>query len=119
MKTILVVDDEHALLETLTELLEELGYRVVSAVNGRDGLKQLENEPPDLLLVDYMMPIADGRWLIERARQKPGFTSMPIILMSAAARRSAGASLDQVVFLSKPFELGTLIGTIERLIGNP
>src|SRR5690349_20661516 len=106
MKTILVVDDEHALLETLTELLADLGYRVVSAGNGRDGLKHLDEEQPDLLLVDYMMPIADGRWLIERARQRPTLTSMPIILMSAATRRAAGADLDKVVFLSKPFELG-------------
>jgi two-component system response regulator VicR len=64
MKTILVVDDEYALVESITELLQEEGYRVVSAGNGRDGLAMLQKEKPDLVLVDFMMPIADGKELV-------------------------------------------------------
>ena len=64
MKTILVVDDENVLVETLTELLEFEGYHVVTAGNGKDGLAQWVKEDPDLVLTDLMMPFTDGLQMV-------------------------------------------------------
>jgi CheY-like chemotaxis protein len=123
MKTILIVDDEFGLVETLTNVLGDLGYRVASAANGRDGLARVEKENPDLVLVDYMMPIADGRSLVLGMRALPAYQSVPVVMMSSVAESIAlsngqkGGRLEVSGFLSKPFELSQLLGTIERLIG--
>jgi CheY-like chemotaxis protein len=124
MKTIVVVDDDDLLVESLTDLLEGEGYRVVSAGNSRDGLARLVRENPDLVLTDFIMPVADGLELVRRLRTLPEFGSLPVIMMSAS--HQVGAFETQAkevppgisVFLSKPFELEELLAIIERLIGK-
>src|SRR5713101_1753596 len=87
MKTILVVDDECFLLESLTQLLEETGYHVVSATNGKDGLAQLVKEHPDMVLTDFMMPVADGLEMVRGVHALPEFQSLPVVVMSASPKR--------------------------------
>ena len=120
MKTILVVDDEYALAEILTDLLQAEGYRVVSAANGKDGLERWKTERPDLVLTDLMMPIVDGRELVRSARALPDFASTPVILMSATTRAvaMADATLGISVFVRKPFQWEPLLAAIVRLIGE-
>jgi CheY-like chemotaxis protein len=122
MKTILLVDDENALVETLTELLQDEGYRVVSAANGNDGLARLREEKPDLVLADLAMPIADGRQLVRRMRALPDFRCTPVVLMSATTRAAALSdaigTLDVSAFVSKPFHWEKLLDAIVRLIGK-
>ena len=67
MKTILVVDDELANADVLCLLLEEEGYRAHSAVNGREGLERLAEVRPQLVVLDYMMPVMDGAEMRLRA----------------------------------------------------
>ncbi|MFI5288450.1 MAG: response regulator [Polyangia bacterium] len=124
MKTILLVDDEFALTEILTSILEEEGYRVVTAANGKDGMVRLEKEQPALVLVDYMMPIMNGREFILEARRIPQYQGLPLVMMSSVSPRIAladgeGGQLEVAGFLTKPFQLAALLGTIERLIGQP
>ena len=122
MKTILVVDDEYALVESLTELLQEEGYRVVSAGNGRDGLARLQKEKPDLVLVDLMMPIADGKELVRGMRSLADYRSVPVVMMSAAAKEVAlpipDRSLNVSRYLQKPFRFEKLLEAIEQLVGK-
>jgi CheY-like chemotaxis protein len=122
MKTILVVDDEYALLDTLTELLQEEGYRVVSAANGRDGLARLQVEKPDLVLTDLMMPIANGRELVRGMRALAEHHSTPVIMMSATTKEAAlsddRGELEVSAFLRKPFPWQKLREVIIRLIGE-
>ena len=89
MKTILVVDDECFLVECLTQLLEEAGYHVVSATNGKDGLAQLVKEHPDMVLTDFMMPVADGLEMVRGVHALPDFQSLPVVVMSASPKRVA------------------------------
>jgi CheY-like chemotaxis protein len=119
MKTILVVDDEYALVESLVELCQDEGYRVVSAANGKDGLVRLVESKPDLLITDFMMPIADGGELVRGARALPAFQSLPIIMMSSTLKSVAlaGGTLEVSAFLKKPFGWSTLLTTIIGLIG--
>jgi CheY-like chemotaxis protein len=122
MKTILLVDDEYALVVNLTELLQDDGYRVVSAANGKDGLARLEVEKPDLVLTDFMMPIADGRELVRGMRALPEFRSVPVVMMSAimksVALSDSSGKLEVSAFLSKPFPWTELRDVIVRLIGK-
>jgi CheY-like chemotaxis protein len=120
MKTILVVDDEYALAEILTELLQAEGYRVVSAANGKDGLARLEAEKPDLVLTDLMMPLVDGRELVRKARALPEFASTPVVLMSATTRAVAMAdpSPGIAAYVRKPFQWEQLLAIVVGLIGR-
>ncbi len=122
MKTILVVDDEYALVESLIELLQSEGYRVVSAANGRDGLARLQKEKPHLVVVDLMMPIADGKELVRGMRALEDHRSVPVIMMSAAAKEVAlpfqDRALDVARYLRKPFRFERLLEAIEQLVGK-
>lgn len=121
MKTILVIDDEYALVESLTDLLEEEGYRVVSALNGKDGLARVVKEAPDLIVSDFMMPIAaDGLELLKGVRALPAFRSVPVVMMSASdmARMMGNRRLKLSAFLYKPFQADELLGIVQRLIGK-
>ena len=120
MKTILVVDDEYFLVETLSALLETEGYRVVSAANGKNGLAQLVKEHPDMVLTDFMMPVADGLELIRGLHALPDFRSLPVVMMSASPECVAlpARPIRVSAFLSKPFGADELLPIIERLIGK-
>jgi CheY-like chemotaxis protein len=122
MKTILVVDDEFALVENLTELLQDEGYRVVSAANGKDGLDRFQKEKPDLVLTDFMMPLADGRELVRGMRAFPDVGSVPVIMMSSTTKTvalsGADGTLEVSAFLKKPFPWEKLMDAIVGLIGR-
>jgi CheY-like chemotaxis protein len=121
MKTILVVDDEYGLVETLSELLQSEGYRVVSAANGRDALERVKEEKPDLVLTDFMMPLSDGRELVRAIRALPDFRAMPIIMMTATTRTVAltddAGTIEVAAFLRKPVSWEKLLERIVGLIG--
>src|SRR6266851_3241277 len=111
MKTILVVDDECFLVMSLTQLLEEAGYHVVSATNGKDGLAQLVKEHPDMVLTDFMMPVADGLEMVRGMHALPEFRSLPVLVMSVSPKRVALSTrmVKVTAFLSKPFGLDELL----------
>ncbi len=121
MKTILLVDDEYAFVDTLTELLQDEGYHVISAANGKDGLAKLQTQKPDLVLTDFMMPIADGRELVRGLRALPHLRSTPIVMMSATTKAVAlsdeSAILEVSAFLGKPVAWEKLLAVIVGLIG--
>ena len=120
MKTILLIDDEYALVESLTDLLEEEGYRVVSAANGKDGLARAVKENPDLIITDFMMPIADGLELVQGIRALPTFRTVPVVMMSASdmAGMLTNRRLKLSAFLSKPFQADELMSIVHKLIGK-
>ncbi|MDC0712452.1 response regulator [Stigmatella sp. ncwal1] len=112
MKRLLIVDDEAAIIEALQELLTDEGYSVATAFNGAEGLKRLKESRPDLLLLDLMMPVMDGRELLRRVREDPALQDLPVVVMSAGRiseeeRRAASATL------AKPFELDLLLSTLD------
>jgi DNA-binding response OmpR family regulator len=114
--TVLVVDDELAITETLTVALEMAGYQTVSAGNGRDGLEQFDKTSPQLVITDIMMPYLDGRELVRLIRQKPAGRDIPIILMSAAHDLGADRRIGHDLFLPKPFNLDTFLDEVAALL---
>lgn len=119
MKTILVVDDEFGIADTLSSILEDEGYRVITAINGEQGLARMAEVTPDLVLLDYMMPIKNGPEMLREMRKVPALSAIPVVMMSAVSEGVVKKECEFTAFLRKPFNLDAVLGVIVRLIGGP
>ena len=88
-KTIMVVDDEKRLVSLVESYLNQEGYRVVSAYNGKEAMTVARREKPDLIVLDVMMPEMDGYEATRLIRQLKGYEKTPIIAITAKAMSSA------------------------------
>ena len=115
MITILVVDDEPLIRELVAMLLEDEGYTVVTADDGRAALEVVQQEAPALVLMDVMMPRMDGRAAFRAMREHAHGNGLPVILMSAMAEP---ADLDPEItaFLRKPLDLDQMLALVARLL---
>jgi len=110
MSKLLIVDDEVAILEALTDILSVEGYEVATAANGAEGLKRAGEERPDLILLDLMMPVMDGQEMLRRLKESQDLRTIPVVVMSAG--RVSKSELQGSRFLAKPFELDDLLDTV-------
>ncbi len=117
MKRILVVDDEPDIAVVLAELLEAEGYETTRAANGREGLDEILKSPPDLVLMDVMMPVMDGSQLLAHLKGDPKLRNLPVIVMSAGNPPKV-VTESGVTFLGKPFDVDVLLAHIFKLIGK-
>jgi len=113
--TILVVDDETTITDLLQAILEEEGYWVLVAHNGRDALRIARAERPDLVLSDVMMPQMDGVQLAEALRTDPEMTATAVILMSAG-RVPETATTRVAAFVGKPFAIEYVVALVARFV---
>ena len=112
-KTVLIVEDDEAIRESLRELLEEEGYPVLTAENGRRALDVLnESHLPGLVLLDLMMPIMNGWQLLERLQANPTYAGLPVVVVSAAGNATQPAG--SVGFIKKPVTLEALLSAVKR-----
>lgn len=119
MKTILVVDDELGSAEVLSLILEEEGYRAFCAVNGRLALVQARDVVPDLVVVDYMMPLMNGAEFSRALRADPQFAHTKVILNSGLPEAAIREQFDGYdAFLRKPFKVERLLELVEQFIGR-
>lgn len=119
---ILVVDDDPDILEALSEILEAEGFEIRRARNGKEALERLEPDPPQLILLDLMMPVMDGWEFAQRMRQKPpAVSNIPLIVLSADRNVGPKAQdIGAVGHLAKPFELNDLLEMVRRALkGGP
>lgn len=115
---ILLVDDEPSILFTLSLLLEEEGWQVMTAGHGREALDRLYQQRPDLIITDYMMPYVTGVELIAAIRAEPLWVDIPVLLMSAALPAGIDPTQLADAFLAKPASLEQLFAEISRLLGE-
>jgi CheY-like chemotaxis protein len=116
--TVLVVDDDPAIIDFLEMALEGEGYRVLVAVDG-EALRVAHDLRPNLILLDIMMPDMDGMEVSRRLRADPATAGVPIVVMSAQNRLRASADLMPIDdWLPKPFTLDRLFSTIDRWISS-
>jgi len=118
---ILVIDDEKGIRETLTEILSLVGYDVITATNGLDGIKFAETQFPDLIICDIMMPGIDGYEVAKRVRDNSDMVAVPFLFLSAKAsnkdfRKGLGAGADD--YLVKPFGSKELVDTVEMRLNR-
>lgn len=115
---ILIVDDDADVLEAMTELLQDSGYRVEAASSGRAALDLLDGGfRPDAMVVDYGMPHMTGLDLLDACAQTPGLADIPT-LMTSAHRTGEMPKTHRVSYLRKPFSLQDLLDRVDRLTGR-
>lgn len=116
MKKILIIEDDTSIRELLVEIFESEGYLVDSGVNGSEGIKALETNIPDLILMDVMMPVMDGYAFRMEQMKNPKWDSIPVVAMSAQDQ-GRGKLEDHGItnFINKPLELDRLLETVKSL----
>ncbi|MDD5093310.1 MAG: response regulator transcription factor [Dehalococcoidia bacterium] len=113
---ILVVDDEPRIIEVLSMNLELEGFRVVGAANGREALKKLTQELPDLAILDAMMPELDGFETLKEIRQ---VSTIPVIMLSVKgeeADKIKGLELGADDYMAKPFSPKELVSRVKAML---
>ncbi|HVK53529.1 MAG TPA: response regulator [Burkholderiales bacterium] len=116
-RKVLVVDDVVGNRLMLVEMLSPLGFEIVEAMDGQEGVKQAEAIRPDLILMDRMMPVMDGLEATRRIRQLPDLRATPIFLISASTTqedRNESLAAGATAFVAKPIHENTLMREIER-----
>lgn len=116
-RTILVIDDDPDIRGGLTTILEEQGYRVVTASDGKSGLQMARDELPDLLILDMMMPRMSGFSVLERLKERPG-PNPAVVMLSANAsvhQRALAHLLGVDIYLHKPVGAALLLDHVQRL----
>jgi CheY-like chemotaxis protein len=113
LATVLIVEDEEPLRELLAEVVEDAGHRALRAIHGRHALELIDQQRPDLVIADVMMPVLNGVELCRRLKGEAATRSIPVILISAAGERPArGAGAD--AFVDKPFSLEHIEALVRR-----
>ena len=118
-RTILVIDDRKENRLLLVNILEPLGFKVIEAVNGKEGLAKTIDLKPDLILTDLLMPVKTGLMMILELRQKPEFKNLPIVSLSASnpeLMEQKSYNVGSQIFLPKPFDEDQLIAYVELLL---
>jgi excisionase family DNA binding protein len=116
---VLVVDDDDQVREVVRINLEMEGYTVREAANAEEGLAQLEEDAPDLILLDVMMPQVDGWEMLRRVQERHGIGSIPVVMFSGKlddAARTEAAERGAQGFIGKPFDLRSLIEQTKQIV---
>jgi CheY-like chemotaxis protein len=117
VRPVLLVEDDEAIRESLSELLESEGYRVVTARNGRQALDWLttSSELPALVLLDLMMPVMSGLEVLEAMRALPDAArrDLPVIVLTASRERPHAPGV--IATLRKPIDVDDLLDAIARV----
>jgi DNA-binding response OmpR family regulator len=116
---VLVVDDDEQVRELVRVNLEMEGYAVREAANAEEGLAALEEDAPDLILLDVMMPQVDGWEMLRRVQERHGIGSIPVVMFSGKldeAARTEAAERGAQGFVGKPFDLRSLIEQTKQIV---
>lgn len=115
---ILVVDDEPSLVEAMCSVLEDEGYSVTTARDGREALRAMHDGlRPCLAILDLMMPVMSGWELRAAMLADPHLVDIPVAIVSAFARGELNA-LDPATVLQKPFQLSEIVDLADRYCGS-
>jgi DNA-binding response OmpR family regulator len=118
-KTILLVDDDAEIIETMRAVFEGRGHRVLVARDGNAGLAVAERETPDLIVLDMMMPKKSGFLVLEKLKTRPGGL-IPTIMITAnegSRHRAYAEMLGVRDYIRKPFAIEKLVKSAEKILG--
>lgn len=118
-KTILVVDDSASVRQVVKRALEEAGYKVLLADNGKTGLEQLNGQKVHLVITDVNMPIMDGIRFVSEAKQNPKYKFTPVIMLTTEASdqmKDAGRKVGVRAWMVKPFQAPQMLKAVEKLV---
>jgi two-component system response regulator MprA len=109
MATVLVVDDDKDIRESLVEVLTDEGYEVTSACNGAEALEAIDRRAPDVMLLDLMMPVVNGWEVLEALRLRGTHPKLPVVILSALEAHGCAD------YIQKPIRLPKLLALIDTL----
>jgi CheY-like chemotaxis protein len=115
-RTVLVVDDDPGIRQIVSWALEDEGYAVQTATNGRDALEAVRRQSPDAIVLDLNMPVMDGWSFIHAHQADPTCRDVPIILMSAGQSIAHATGLGAAAFVTKPLDVEVLVGTVASVL---
>jgi DNA-binding response OmpR family regulator len=117
-KRILLVDDDHEIVESMRTVLESRGYQILVARDGNQGLVLAEGEEPDLVVLDMMMPKRSGFLVLEKLRRtRPHPMRVIMITANEGSRHKAYAEMLGVDdYIRKPFAMDRLLESVDRLL---
>jgi CheY-like chemotaxis protein len=118
--SVLIVEDDAATRDALSLILEDEGFRVTTAANGREAFDLLQGSyRPELILLDLMMPVMDGWQFRDFQRRHPSLESIPVVVLSADGNvRQKARAIGAAGFLQKPVEIEDLLGTLQRYLSD-
>ena len=115
-RIVMVVEDDHLIRQVIAEALEEEGFEVMEAANGKEALEALEQVRPSLILLDLMMPVMDGWTFRGVQRNDPALADIPVVVVSASL--PPGLKLEDLgakAMLEKPFGIDLLAQTLAQV----
>ncbi|WP_159789968.1 response regulator transcription factor [Sodalinema gerasimenkoae] len=118
---LLLVDDEPGLREAVQAYLSQSGFTVDVATNGQEGWERLQQDIPDLVVTDIMMPEVDGYQLLKQMREDPRLKSIPVVFLTArgmTSDRIQGYQARCDAYISKPFDPDELVAVVENLLAR-
>ncbi len=117
MKIILIVDDEYAVADALEMVLTSAGYRVVTAGDGVQAGRVMDRVTPDLVLLDFMMPIINGLEVLALMRARMTRKHIPVVMMSGVYPDAKQEASGWTKWLDKPFQFDELLSVVAEIIG--
>jgi len=120
MVRVLLIEDNIEILENILELLEMEGYKVITAVNGKEGLEKIFNSRPDLIICDILMPQVDGYEVLKEVGKYNSTNVIPLYLYAKSEKSDIRKGLDLGAddYLTKPFEFEDLLQSIEGCLNK-
>lgn len=120
MKKILIADDEPDVVQLVAMLLKPEGYELVTAETGEDAIEQVQEQRPDLVLLDILMPGGHGFSVLKSIRENPELRATKVMILSSKSyaedrRRALDAGAD--AYMTKPFDADALLNTVKGLLG--
>lgn len=118
-KTILIIDDEKNLSRVLELQLTDLGYKIIIAIDGKEGLAKAKEEKIDLIILDLVLPKMPGEEVCRQIRKDERIGKIPILMLTAKTQdvdRVIGRVIGANCYLTKPFDWAILIEQIKKLI---
>ena len=120
-QTILIVDDEPHIVVPVKFLLAKNGFEVITAASGEEALEKISGRPPDLILLDIMLPGIDGYEICEMIRLKPEHRNVKLVFMTAKGRDvdvTKGLMLGADAYIIKPFTNADLVAKVKSLLNG-
>ncbi|MGV3653474.1 MAG: response regulator transcription factor [Noviherbaspirillum sp.] len=116
---VLITENEPHIVESLTFILQRAGYQVSAALDGEAAVRSLRRDPPDIMLLDIMLPKLNGFEILKLIKTDPALNSLPVLVLSAKGQahdRQLAMDIGADAFVTKPFSNRDIIEQVGRLV---
>ncbi|HLT27858.1 MAG TPA: response regulator [Zeimonas sp.] len=115
---VLIAEDEPHIVESLSFVLQRSGYEVASVFDGEAAMSQLRSDPPDMMILDVMLPKLNGFEVLKQVKSDPSLRSIPVIILTAKGQTQDRRMAEEIGvdgFMTKPFSNREIVDEVRRL----